>query len=393
MRRKQHRFLYFLRQVRTILLAAFLVLTLSACDEEYIRQLIGERPSLYLKYLASQKAAQRDYVDTSIVAESEESSDSDVSSEAPLPFTLARLIEDDSCENLIETTPIGLSCLHCTQTQAKEQAELLATLMFRSCVKNVATNFLVDGTFSFNAQLIQEMIELLSSNERQLFISFYLSNGASQRQWQSTDITAFGTTISPEEFRDRIFSDPSFRGEYRSLVQRLIPVLEYAKEKGAFVTLVPALEDNLDTQTFTELLRLTLDSIPQDMYVNFARNPCPRCYAGNTEDVPLGISIELHDVLKDFETKDGIVTNDGIDYDVASEDYLISPYGVTLDTLREVRDRAREQNNIFILWSGERQGLYYVNSGRAQYLHPSQRNYQFPSIQERGDMLEFLRGK
>jgi hypothetical protein len=367
-------------RLRIICLALLVSIALSGCNEEFLDSLNERQRALFLRFFSSQPS--------SVNLEPSEG-DSIGNKEAPsAPFSFARLIEEDSCPELIESTPIGLSCLHCSHPKARRQAKLLATLMFRACVKNVATNFLIDGTFSYDGEFIKDVIELLNSNGRRLFVNFYLSNGATQRHWRSTGIRSFATQISPSEFRERIFYDASLRGQFKAIAVRAGKLVSHANSLGSVVFVTPALEDNLDKESFGEISALTLEALPAKAYFSLVRNPCPRCYPGNTVDVPEGFVGELHTAGSQFNLRDGIVSNDGDDYEFSPAEVLS---GVTLDSLRETRDRAARQNNIFILWDAERQGIETQN-GYNVFPHPNDRNYAIPSITERADIVSFLRG-
>ena len=364
------------------------LLGLSACDQEWIDQLPPEQRALFYRMTGQEEPD----ADAESLPDSESlTRDEAVSRE---PFTLERLAEDDHCSRLRDGTPRGLACLHCSQEEARVQAKLISTLLFRSCLKNIAINYLVDGSFSFDAEFLMENIALMTSNERRLFVHFYITNGSSQRRWSTTPVHGFGTTISPEEFRQRIQNDPVFQAEYQQLITRLVPVLRFARSRGAVLSIAPALEDNLSNRAFEAMLQLTEDAIPADLPVAIVRNACPGCYAGNGNEVPAGVLEEVHTTSPFFDTKDGIVTNDGVSYffPQSEEDFAIdSSSELALEDLAPVRDAAEATNSAFILWKSEWQGLPQSPNTASRFAAPSERNYEMPSLDLRRKVILFLR--
>ena len=295
---------------------------------------------------------------------------------------------DDTCENLITTSPRGIACLHCMQPEARTQANLIAFLLQRSCLKNIAINYLVDGTFSFDAEILYRHINILTRNGRRLFIYFYLTNGPSQRLYQETPIDALGTKTAPAKFRTLVKYDYETQYKFQLLVRRLIPFIRYASSKGAVVSLIPALEDNLDNESFDKLYQLALDALPYDISVAFGRNACEGCYSGNESGTPDGLFKEVHIAYPKFSLEDGVVTNDGRNYSSA-----VNPKNkgsVSLETLAEVRDRATLLNDTFILWDAERQGI--TTETKSMLVAPSDRKYIIPPMKERTEIIDFLRG-
>ncbi|MCC6932680.1 MAG: hypothetical protein IT292_05445 [Deltaproteobacteria bacterium] len=304
----------------------------------------------------------------------------------------AALIDDttivETCTDLKITTPRGLSCLHCNQDGARAQAQAIASILHRSCLKNIAINYLIDGTFSFDAEILYDHITKLTDGDRRLFVYFYLTNGATQRLWRKTPIDALGTKISPDDFRDRILYDTELQGRYRKIVRRLIPFIRYANARGAVVSLIPGLEDNLSNRAFQKLYSLALKELPTDVHVGFGRNACPSCSSGNEEYVPRGLFTEQHTDSRYFQARDGVVTNDGREY--SSPIMEVGNARVTLEALKAVRNAATKTNNTFILWSARRQGI--TQNSESMLVHPRNRQYAVPTLEERRELIDFLRG-
>jgi hypothetical protein len=295
-------------------------------------------------------------------------------------------IADPYCSKLLDGPTRGLSCLHCNQPEAEAQAQTIVDLLAQSCLKNLAVNYLVDGTFSFNDNLMASHIDQLTANGRNLSLLLYLTNGATQRQYQSTLVNAFGTQLSPENFRKKILTDTTLQAQYRAIVERLVPLLSFAQQRNVNVYLALGLEDNLDRAAIAKLYELTLDSLPANLLASFVRNPCPGCYSGNNSDIPVGFVEEIHTANSIYVKPDSIISNDGRDYYYSELDEGKVP----LSTLVSVRDQAASQNSIFILWSAERQGLDPQLNGT--YPVPSERDYQSPSFSEQQAIISFLRG-
>lgn len=304
----------------------------------------------------------------------------------------------DPCTSLIENPRTGLACLHCTQREARTQARILAEIMVSACIKNVATQYLVDGTFGYSQAFLAEQIATLTQGERNLFLIFFLANGAAQRNWDTTRIEEFGTKISPAEFRERIQNDKALRDEYRAIAARLRPVAEFAIERGATVGLIPQLEDNLSDAAFQAMLELTLDELG-DLPVMMGRNKCfapgyPRrrepCVEGSELTVPEGVFPEAHSVGPFALISGGVISNDGIEYESPALG-SVDKAQTTLADIKNFKSVAHAAGNTFILWSGLRQGL--VGNFQANpFPLPSERTYAIPSSEEREELVTFLRG-
>lgn len=291
---------------------------------------------------------------------------------------------------LFEGISRGLSCLHCTQPEARTQANIIHRLLRQSCLQRISINYLVDGTFSFDPNYLIEKITELSTGGRQLSVTFFLANGAAQRRFDVTRIDSFATMINPEDFRAQIESDPVLQEEYRNIVRRLIPVLRSAASLGVSVSLIPYLEDNLSDRAFNVMLSVTQQEVPSDLPVAYGRNPCgPACFLGNEIGIPAGVFREEHTSDTIFDAVNGIVSNDGFDY--ASLSSPPNPLAKTcLSQLREIRDFSEASNNSFILWSGSRQGLP-PDIDTQLFPLPQERNYEVPSEAEQVEIIEFLR--
>ena len=323
-------------------------------------------------------------------APSSAAEDSQAAASVKDPADTSFYTEAEQCQHLLIGPARGLACLHCTQPEAQAQARVIALLLYRSCLKNIAINYLVDGTFSFDAEFLQEQISLLTSNGRRLSVYFYLTNGPTQRQWSSTTVEALGVRMSPEEFRWRISSDTVTRDAYQQLVERLLPIIRYAESRGALVSIVPALEDNLSDEAFYEIYGLTVDALPADVSVSIGRNSCEGCYEDNGSALPAGVFREVHTAspfLPDFDEQ-GLVTNDGVSYYIPGIDN--APAGIaSLEQMKALRDAATSIGQPFILWNSRWQGRYWHLAPEPP--HPRDRIYAVPGYAARMRIIEFLR--
>ncbi len=315
----------------------------------------------------------------------------DGASEVESLFESGDLDRGEACDRLLLGPPRGLACLHCLHPKAQGQAEIISSILLRSCLKNVALNYLVDGTFSFDEGFLLEQIRYLSDEGRNLSLVFYLGNGPAQRRYSSTRINGFGAKISPEEFRGRIHSDPGLQAQYQRLVSRLVPVIRYARQNRARVYLVPMLEDNLDDSSFEKLFELTLDVLGPDSQAAVVRNPCGYvCYDGNSIGLPDGVGDEAHIMVPPINSESVIVTNDGRDYRSPAKGDPGSAV-INLADLSMLRDAAAQKGIVFILWDAARQGLP-EDYERTQFALPQDRTYKIPSTAEQEELISFLRG-
>lgn len=299
---------------------------------------------------------------------------------------------NNHCSTLIDGPPQGLSCLHCTHPKAKAQAEKLSDILIQSCLKNIAINYLVDGSFGNYAEseeFLFSQVKKLTQGGRHLFLYFYLANGPWQRSPSKAIYSALGplARISPGDLRERILSDYATQARYQLEVRKLFPLIRYARSKGSTVSLIPFLEDNLDRPSYEKLYDLTLDAIPPGLVLSIGRNACRGCFSGNDHYLPAGLFREIHtSTASQIIVRSGVVSNDGKPYRFANEPGNgLSP----LSNLRKVRDKALQLDNSFILWSGKFQGRGTSKHYRVQ--HPDDRRYPSPTETEGQEIIDFFR--
>ena len=280
----------------------------------------------------------------------------------------------ESCAQLVSGPPIGLACIHCMHPKAQAQAFELSKIIRNSCRQSIVVNYLIDGSFGEDdAFLIRHISDL--SQDRQLTVILYLSNGAAQRIWKKTRVHGFGTDISPTEFRTRMVSDNTLRDRYHAIVARAVQIGTHVPTNVSFV-LVPALEDNLDDQTFNNMLDLTQQVA--GTAVQYGRSACPDCVPGSGSAVPLGVLLELHIVQPSLVTPNAIVSNDGFSYRLP--DGSPGTETLQLDDLIALKAAAANAGDMFILWTAEFQGVPDITvSANAALSSPDARTYLTPS--------------
>lgn len=298
-----------------------------------------------------------------------------------------------SCPSLLENPPRGLSCLHCTFPAAKQQADEIVSILTGACISNVAIAYLVDGTFGFDPALLRSHISQLTADGRTLFLHLYLLNGPGQRRWHSARFDGTATSIPPAEFRERIQTDEALRREVVTLVERLVPLLREATQRGAFISIVPMLEDNLDARSFKSLAELVKGAIPADIRYELGRNPCKGCSRGADGDIPEGLFAESHSARASNTPRRGVLSNDGhlycLDESCADHDQ------VPLRELQEAARRAAENQTVYLLWTGSWQGVVTgsddAGGAKTVLRRPEERQYPLPTPVERSALIRFLR--
>lgn len=281
----------------------------------------------------------------------------------------------DCPEGFIEAPSRGIACLHCNHPHAQGQANILTDTIVNACIRNVSWNVLVSGTFGYDEAFMMRQVDKLTTN-RHLSLTLYLLNGPGQRRYKSKIFDGFGEKISPEDFRNRIQWDETFRDSYRNHVAQFVPLIDYAIAHGATVNIVPQLEDNMSDNAFMALEKLT-QQVLAGKPVRWGRNPCPSCYDGNQAWIPPGNFEEEHTDKPHFNVRSGIVTNDGDDV------------GANYTALNPVRDRAAQLGNEFIVWTAKYQGV----GVDGKLIDPDIREYSVPSSSEIMSLVKSIRGE
>ena len=291
--------------------------------------------------------------------------------------------------NLVEGPPRGVAMLHMMVPQAWDaNIKQLTQTLIDSEWKNLAINVLCGGGFGFDMARLNHVVHELSKEGRQLHLVLYVTNGPSQRQWQTTPVEGLGTRMSPEEWRRRIQSDPEVQEQYRQQVRALSEPIASTFALNGQVYLIPALEDNLDDASFVAMHELTKQALSSEMLskIKIGRNPCIECYSGNEDGLPSGVFLESHISRPEYLVhSNGVATNDGREWLIPGESSLF-PQLISLDALVSVRDKAKESSNVWILWKAAYQGL-----DENAPANPYERNYRTPGLLERAAIIDHIR--
>lgn len=259
-----------------------------------------------------------------------------------------------SFEQLAESPPRGLALLHLMEPAAGEQPARLVEALHTLKIDKPALAVLVDGSFGFDEEKLFSAIELLNENDRQLHLLLYLTNGASQRRWKTTEVPGFAVNLHPDLFNDYIQSDGFFQAEFLALAERILPAVELNKKLGGITRIVPGLEDNFTDNAFGAAVSLLQSIVPE--YVEVGRNPCPGCFPENGVGTSGADFLEVHYLDSTQPPPGGVWTNDGA-----------APAAVELE---EIMLEAERVGAWFLLWQFHWQGL------QGQPIEPADRNYE-----------------
>lgn len=274
----------------------------------------------------------------------------------PKPPPVPPTPTDPYCSSYLEVPQRGIAMLHCNQTEARgKNCEKIVESMLRSCVRKLAANYLVNGTFTFTPSHMQHDINLLTSNGRSPEFIFYLLNGPGQRRCESTQDPSFEVRICPDKFRQKVNNnDTSVINNYKNNISRLLPTIDFAQARGGKVSVVVMLEDNLNQSAFKKLAEIAKQMLPANVRVG--RNPCPGC-AGGDDGVPNGYFLEKHpDNPAGVKIDYGVITNDGDGFDFPGENEPY-PRKVSWEQLVHTMLAANHRGNTFLLWHHRNQGL------------------------------------
>jgi len=298
---------------------------------------------------------------------------------------LASGIANADCQKLLRSPPRGLNCLYCMHENAPRAAEPITDLLLSSCISNPGISFVTDGTFGWNEEVIRASIDALKVGKRKPWLHLYLYNGPAQRRWRSGAFTGFAQ-MEPGYFREAIKSDPNLREQFKAEVNKILPLIRYAKSKRVKVTLAIGLEDNLDNTAFDSAVKLIKSVIPKKELPTLVRSPCSDCAVGNEVSFPQGILQEKHTGRGKVDVKNGIVSTDGDYFRFASDKR--SPHPKLTDWIPMLQ-RTGVNKSSFLLWIAK----YQDTPAGVVPLSPDKRNYLEPTSKESAEIQKFLRGE
>ena len=293
----------------------------------------------------------------------------------------------DPCSSLISKPARGISALEANVPKAQHIGNQKVDILYRSCIDKPAISYLVSGgisgaDFGFDAGLMSRHIEKLSRNGRKPHVEFYLTSGPNQRHnGPPCLVTGFGDCLDPRDFKKKIKEDVNYQLQFRSLMERLVPLITQVNQAGGKVYISPSLEDNLDITTYRVLLDLLQYlNIPDVIYV---RNPC-NC-TGGTDNTVVTPSIRERHTSQVFgiPTK-GVASNDGEDAVFGSEPSRCSRK-FNVEHFRALFDDAGAKGTPYFAWFAKTQ------ASCVNLKNPNERDYLAFSPAEEEQLLQILR--
>ena len=296
----------------------------------------------------------------------------------PAPET----VEEESDEPTPTPTPtqsetaIGYTMLYLMQPGARATVEAELQNLIAADIEHKFLSVLIDGTFSWNFQLLSNAIRSLNASAERVTLVLYISNGATQRSYDSTPIEAPFVQTSPEIFRELIKLDPRTRNDFQELARRARPlfILNGSLGDRNRNVAIPMLEDNLDSESYAAIRQLTLEVVGDTAYI--ARNPCPGCFIGS-DRATLGDPEESHipSEINQLSSVDGF-SLDGTG--VRFENEVSDGKDLSVEEVTNLARQALSRNlRYFGLWRRSRQGL-----SNGALIHPRDRSYEVPTSEQ-----------
>ena len=284
--------------------------------------------------------------------------------------------------------PRGYTMLYAMQPEARAVVESHIETMRAARIREPYIGVLVDGTFGLDFEYLKTIIARLSV-ERNLTMVLYLTNGATQRAWETTKIDAPFVTKDPKLFRSEILFDQKLRAQFSAIAGQARNILQYSLEQNpANQNLVSVmLEDNLDLTAYRSMRDLARQEVGS--LASFIRSTCLRCFDSKDEgsdadtdgDAREEHKLELFSVLKrgDAFSLDGV----GFAYPGEGAEAGVSPEqlnaNIQASYLRGLR--------FFGLWRHNWQGV--VSEGNK--LTPDKRSYLPSTPEQEAFELSMLR--
>jgi len=291
-----------------------------------------------------------------------------------------------------ETTPLprlsgqarGYTMPYFMQASARDAVLKQIQTLLEAQIDQVYLGVLSDGSFGKDFNFLDETIQKLSKDGRSLTLVIYITNGPTQRSFDTTDIRAGFNLISPLDFRELIQHDSRIRDRYLNMLDEALPSFELNKSLNSKSTniVIPMLEDNLDQDGYRAIRALTQSKVSG--LARIIRNPCPGCFDGNdTNTLGDGLESHLTSELSQLSADDGF-SLDGIGYRFDSD-----PADTQLSTasVKQLLNTALTRKLAYFgLWRVQRQGRNTVG-----ILHPDKRAYEIPSDEQSQVEIELLR--
>ena len=248
-------------------------------------------------------------------------------------FLLIFLLLLDLANAMPKPAHRGLSLLQGNYPKARKQADAIIKILYDSKIKYPAVNFLIDGTFDYNEQLMMDYMEKLTQGDRQPAFEFYLLNGPAMRKSRFHYTDGFLARMSPGKFEKKLLSSADFRSDIAEHVAQFTDLFEFGLSRGITIYVCPMLEDNLSRKGFDTLLKIVKDALPEG--IHYVRNP-----SSKDRTIPKGVYRESHNTGNVI--RNSLLTNDGESL-----------------SLHEALSRARkaeDRDTVFLWWNEKWQG-------------------------------------
>jgi len=247
---------------------------------------------------------------------------------------------------------------------------------------------LIDGTFTQDFEYLKTIIRRLSV-ERNLTLELYLTNGATQRKFETTTIDAPFVSLSPYAFRELILSDSSRQRVFSAIAAQARDIFQFSSQQNpANQNIVSVmLEDNLDVGAYRKMRELASQQL--DGAASFIRSTCLRCFSAQdrkSDADTAGDPREEHSVDRFGELKRGDgFSLDGVGFRYPGES---TELGLTPEKLKELVSSGYSKGlRFFSLWRHNWQGA----DASGDNPHPTDRNYLPSTPEQEGFELSILR--
>jgi len=280
----------------------------------------------------------------------------------------------------------GYTMLYAMQPQARPVVEANVQALLGARVRQPYIGVLIDGTFGRDFGYLKEIIKRLSTDNRDLKLVLYLSNGPTMRKWNVTPIDQhIFAGISPEEFRNQIRRNVTLRAEFLAVVLQAKDLFQYnaSLSPGNTNTAIVMLEDNLDVVAYKSMRDIAVEQLGS--LAGFMRNPCVGCYDSISDDNTLGDPREEHTLERFQILKAGDAYSlDGVGFRYPSGEGT----GVSSTDLAEyINDGMRRKLSHFGLWRHDWQGVKDEVVNR----RPEERAYVASSQDQQAFEIDMLR--
>ena len=281
----------------------------------------------------------------------------------------------------------GYTMLYAMQPQARPVVEANVQALLGARVRQPYIGVLIDGTFGRDFGYLKEIMKRLSTDNRDLKLVLYLSNGPTMRKWDVTPIDQhIFAGVSPEEFRSQIRRNMTLRAEFLAVVLQAKDLFQYnaSLSPGNTNTAIVMVEDNLDVVAYKSMRDIAVEQLGS--LAGFMRNPCVGCYDSLSDDNTLGDPREEHTLERFQILKAGDAYSlDGVGFRYPSGEGT----GVSsTDLVSLINEGMNRKLSHFGLWRHDWQG---VKDGVVVNKRPEERAYVASSQDQQAFEIDMLR--